>query len=43
VDHIQIVGVAIDPPTSGMLGLSPAVAAAVEPAAVLAIALAGAG
>jgi hydrogenase maturation protease len=42
VGHVQIVGVAIDPPTGGMLGLSPAVAAAVEPAAVLAVALAGA-
>jgi hydrogenase maturation protease len=40
--NVQIVGIAIDPPTGGMLGLSPAVAAAVEPAAVLAVALADA-
>jgi len=39
---IRIVGIAIDHPTGAMLGLSPAVAAAVEPAAVLAVALAGA-
>jgi len=41
VAGVQIVGIAIDHPTGAMLGLSPAVAAAVEPAAVLAVALAG--
>ena len=40
---VHIVGVAIDRPARAMLGLSPAVAAAVEPAAVLAAALAVAG
>jgi hydrogenase maturation protease len=40
VGGVQIVGIAIDHPTGAMLGLSPAVAAAVEPAAVLAVALA---
>ena len=42
VGDVRIVGIAIDHPTGGMLGLSPAVAAAVEPAALLAVALAGA-
>jgi hydrogenase maturation protease len=42
VGDVQIVGVAIDRPTGAMFGLSPAVAAAVEPAAMLAVALASA-
>lgn len=41
VDRVEIVGVAITRPAGSTFGLSPAVAAAVEPAAVLAAALAG--
>jgi hydrogenase maturation protease len=42
VARVEIVGVAIARPTGSAFGLSPAVAAAVEPAAALAAALAGA-
>jgi hydrogenase maturation protease len=41
-DRVEIVGVAITRPAGSAFGLSPAVAAAVEPAAALAAALAGA-
>jgi len=41
-ERVEIVGVAIAPPAGSVVGLSPAVAAAVEPAAALALALAGA-
>jgi hydrogenase maturation protease len=40
LDGVAIVGVAIERPRGGSFGLSPAVAAAVEPAAALAAALA---
>ena len=43
VARVEIVGVAIARPTGAAFGLSPAVAAAVEPAAALAAALAGGG
>ena len=41
-ERVEIVGVAIAPPAGSVFGLSPAVAAAVEPAAALAATLAGA-